>query len=142
MARKETTHGVAIVVDPTFGDKLVGLAARLHVWITDTAENKAAAHVVWRESGGVHSLERGVTTFSVGPTDRPDEIVASVLETIDLHHGEYSHSPTWTVLEVYGANPTPSLSAVLAERGFTNIAPTPDGFTASRSTREAGQGAC
>src|SRR5439155_16767933 len=93
MARKETTHGVAIVVDPTFGDKLVGLAARLHVWITDTAENKAAAHVVRRESGGVHSLERGVTTFSVGPTDRPDEIVASVLETIDLHHGEYSHSP-------------------------------------------------
>lgn len=136
MIPTKTPHGVAVVVDPAYGDKLLDLAARLHVWIIDTPVNKAAAQVLWSQDGRIHSLDSGVTTFSAFVVRRPDEIVASMLETIDLHHGEYSHSPPWSVLEVYGASPSPSLAAALADYGFTDISPTPDGFRASRSFHE------
>jgi hypothetical protein len=138
MVQNETAHGVAIVVDPVFGEKLFGLAARLHVWILETPVNKVAAQAVWSEGANVHSLDRGATTFSGKPTDPPDEIVTSMLDTIDLHHGEYGHSPPLSVLEVYGAKPTTALSAALAERGFTNVSPMDDGFRAWRSVVEVG----
>jgi hypothetical protein len=137
MIQTKTPHEVAVVVDPAYGDKLLELAARLHVWIIDTPANKAAAQVLWSQDGHVHSLDNGVTTFSAFRVDRPDEIVASMLETIDLHHGEYSHSPPWSVLEVYGASPSPSLAAALADYGFTDILPILGGFRASRSFHEA-----
>lgn len=140
MIPTKTPHGVAVVVDPAYGDKLLDLAARLHVWIIDTPVNKAAAQVLWGQDGRVHSLDNGVTTFSAFRVDRPEETVASILETIDLHHGEYSHSPPWSVLEVYGASPSPFLAAALADYGFTDIiSPTSGGFKASRSFHEAGQ---
>jgi hypothetical protein len=132
MAGTGTAHRVAVVVDPEFGYALLRLASHVHVWIIDTLTNRAAAEIVWSKEGGVPSLERGVTTFSKVATDAPDEIVASVLDSIELHHGEYSHSPPWSVLEVYGTTPTPSLSTALAEHWFTNISPTPGGFRAWR----------
>jgi hypothetical protein len=135
MTQAKTTHEVAVVVDPAFGERVSQLAARVHVWIIDTPENKAAAEALWRECSGPHSIERGATTFSASRTDPPDEVVIYMLDTIDLHHGEYSHVPPWSVLEVFGANPTPRLVAALAELGFSKVAPTPDGF---KSWREGG----
>jgi hypothetical protein len=135
----ERVHGVAIVVDEDFGDRLSTLASRLHVWLIDTPMNRAAASAVWQN--GVHgqSLETGVTTFKVEHLSAPDQIVASMLGTVDDHHGHYSHEPPWSLLEVYGAEPTPILSAALLEFGFTNIARIADKeFRASRSAEYAG----
>jgi hypothetical protein len=138
MTQTKTTHAVAVVVDPAFGDKLSPLAARVHVWIIDTPENNDAAEAVWRECSGANSIERGATKFSASRTDPPDEVVTSMLDTIDLHHGEYSHVPRWSVLEVFGANPTPRLVAALAELGFSKVASTPDGFKSWRENDGAG----
>jgi hypothetical protein len=52
------------------------------------------------------------------------------LPAIDLHHGARSHSPPWSVLEVYGAPPSAPLRAVLGEYGFTELRATGDGFVA------------
>ena len=134
MTQTETAHVVAVVVDPAFGDKLSALAARLHVWIIDTPENKAAAEALFREGGRASSIEYGTTTFSARQTDPPDEVVASMLGTIDRHHGEYSHVPPLSGLEVFGTDPTPRLVAALAERGFTRVVPTPDGFESWRKS--------
>jgi hypothetical protein len=61
------------------------------------------------------------------------QIVDSELGTIDLHHGEYSHDPPFSVLHVYGADPTPKLIEALAGFGFVNIIPADEGFTARRA---------
>ena len=135
MTSNDAVHAVALVVDPKFGDRLAVLAARLHVWIIDTPENHLAAAAIWSENKNHHSLERGTTTFRADPTSPPDESVASILETVDLHNGEYSHTPPWSVLEVFGANPTPQLVDALAGFGFLNIASTHDGFRAWRNIR-------
>jgi len=89
-------HGVAIVVDGCFGARLPGLASRLHVWLLDTQGNRVAANGVWRTSNTDPLLETGVTTFRADPESKPDEIVSSMLSTIDLHHGEYGHLPPWS----------------------------------------------
>ena len=138
MTQTETAHVVAVVVDPAFGDRLSALAARLHVWIIDTPENKAATEALWREGGHAPSIEHGATTFSARQTDPPDEVVASILGDIDLHHGEYSHVPPWSGLEVFGTNPTPCLVAALAARGFSKVVLTPDGFESWRESVGAG----
>jgi hypothetical protein len=128
-----TFHGVAVVVEPEFGDKLLALGERIHVWVIGTPVNRASAEALWRNHRGGPSLDRGATTFAADPADPRDEVIASMLDTIDLHHGPYSHTPPWSVLEVYGTSPTPSLVAALAEFGFTDIAPTTEGFRASRT---------
>jgi hypothetical protein len=125
-------YAVAVVVDPAFGGRLSDLASRMHVWCIDTPDNRAAAEIVWHQNEQAQSIERGVTIFSADLTDPPDEIVASELDTIDLHHGEYSHIPPYSVLHVYGASPTSVLGEALAGLGFINIVPTAEGFAARR----------
>jgi len=124
-------HAVALVLIRDFGSRLEGLAERLHVWLVDTPTNLAEARRIWSESRA-RSLERGVTVFDAGTAADPDEIARQQLDTIDLHHGSWSHDPPWSRLEVYGARPTSDLVADLVELGFTKIAATPDGFTATR----------
>jgi len=127
----ERPHAVALVVDPEFGERLADLSRRIHVWVLGTPTNRRVAERVWREARGVHSLESGITTFEESPDAAAEEIVRRQLPTIDLHHGAQSHSPPWSVLEVYGAPPTTALRAVLSEYGLTDVQATPHGFVAT-----------
>ena len=130
-AMGERPHAVALVVDPEFGERLLDLSRRIHVWALDTPTNRTVAQRVWREVAGTHSLENGITTFKGSPDAAADEIVGHQLPTIDLHHGAHSHSPPWNVLEVYGAPPTTGLRAVLSEYGLTEVRATAHGFVAT-----------
>jgi hypothetical protein len=129
---------VAVVVDGSFGARLRALASRVHVWLLDTPANRQAANEVWQTRNGGPSLGEGVTTFRADSSARPDQIVSSMLSTIDLHHGECSHSPPWSFVEVYGTAITPALTADLAIFGFSNVANSDDGFKAWRPGGEAG----
>jgi hypothetical protein len=135
---KTQAHGVAIVVDGRFGARLPALACGVHVWLLDTPANREAANEVWQSRESAPSIEEGVTTFRADSNAKPDQVVSSMLGTIDLHHGRYSHSPPWSFVEVYGTTITPALTAVLASFGFTNVATlSDDGFKAWRSGGEA-----
>jgi hypothetical protein len=124
-------------MDPEFGDRLIALSRRLHVWIVATPANQAVAERIWRADGGGSSLERGVTTFPSDPGVPRDELASRYLDTIEDHHGPYSHTPPWTVLEVFGAPPTAELSAALGDLGFSRVEPTSDGFVATRTEADA-----
>ena len=41
-------YRVALVVGPVFGDRLLSLAARMHVWVIRTPENQSAVEAVRR----------------------------------------------------------------------------------------------
>ncbi|MFN0053938.1 MAG: hypothetical protein ACKV0T_17300 [Planctomycetales bacterium] len=133
MATTQKAHVVAVVLDPVFGDRLLALAVRVHVWIIDTPVNMASARLLPRDADGGYSLEYGATTFSANETIPPDKIVAGIIGTIELHHGEYSHTPPMSVLEVFGADPTPRLMTALADYGFSKTAPIDGGFKAWRA---------
>jgi hypothetical protein len=124
-------------MDPEFGDRLIALSRRLHVWIVATPANQAAAERIRRADGGGYSLERGVTTFPSDPGVPRDELALRYLETIDAHHGPCSHTPPWAVLEVFGTPPTDELSRALGDLGFSRVEPTSDGFVATRTEADA-----
>ena len=64
-------YSVAIVVERDFGDQLVELAKRLHVWVCSTPENRSHAERVRGVELAGPSIERGVTTFEFSKTDSP-----------------------------------------------------------------------
>lgn len=124
-------HSVALVVDRTFGERLLPLAQRLHVWVCDTPINDAAAE----EAGaaippGAVWNEVGVTTFRAGPNDTPEEMVIGRILDIDEHH------PNWTQVEVYGVWLTDDVRAAWQEYRADEFWETPEGFCCSRPLSE------
>jgi hypothetical protein len=129
-------HRVAIVADRHFASELEALSRVMHVWVCASPSNKEAAQRIWASATG-HDLESGVTTFDVRPTASPEEIVIDLLPTVDEHHGEYSHNPPWSILEIHGAPLTPTLKAALREFGVSEFEPWDGGFTCRRTGRGA-----
>jgi hypothetical protein len=81
-----------------FGEKVVALSERSHVWLVDSLVNRAAAEPVWaslKRTPPAEALARGVTIFQASHEASLEEL-ADILETIVEHH------PLMTVLEVYG----------------------------------------
>ncbi len=127
-------HAVAIVVDRNFGEALEPLARRIHVWLCASVSNRAAADL-YRLTDPDHSLERGVTTFGVENEETAEEMLIKVLADVNLHHGEYSHSPPWDTLEVYGTPATPPIRKALEAYRVTDFTTTGNSF---RCTKLAG----
>ena len=133
----EIPHAVAIVVDRTFGDKLLDLSHRLHVWIIDSQINRPARDKVWNETRE-YTLESGATLFFDDGTQPADAVAVRMLEDIERHHGEGAHTPPMSRLEVYGTPQTPPLSSALEDFGFTHFEDDGDRFIASRDIEGAG----
>jgi hypothetical protein len=74
----------------------------------------------------------GRSTFNFTDSDPPEDMLIGVLDTVDLHHGEYSHIPSWDTLEVYGASATPAVRDASAEIGVSEFVDTSEGFRCSR----------
>ena len=124
----EANASVAIVVDPNFGGRLLSLANQMPVWIAHTPTNRACAESLWSHAG---SVRFSVTTFRV-TGDRADEWCRAILPQVDLHHGEYSQSPAYDSVEVFGAGATADLRSAFSEYGFTISSERSDGFRAVR----------
>jgi hypothetical protein len=127
-------YTVALVVDPSFGERLVTLAQRIHTWAVDAPTNKEAAQRYWAKLAdpSAHGIEKGITTFVHTPHGKPEEWCADIIGSLDLHHNEYSHSPGYSVLEVYGARPTEEVKTVFRECGLVDFQLTDFGFVARK----------
>jgi len=134
---KYAGHVVAIVVDPWFGDRVADLLERMPVWMADTEVNQAAAgraRTARVQSQTVnHTAIGALTTFTIDTDSTPESWCLGILDIVAGHHDRYSHSPGYSGLEIYGAEPSPTLLAALAEYRLTNIATFPSGFRASTS---------
>ena len=133
---KRQRHRVAIVVDRNFGERLRELSRHCHVWACKTPDNLHVAVQLWAEKSGGYSFEAGVTIFNVSAEATPEAMCRDILWTVDLHHGEYSHDPPWSEIEVVGAALTPPLRAGLEDYGVEDFEERPDGFLAIRSIEE------
>ena len=128
-------HRFAIVLDSAFGLELSDLSTRVHVWVCDSPENRKVVGRVWAHAKDF-SLEKGITIFKYEPNDSPEQIRIDILDTCDLHHGEYGHHLRWSVLEVYGTDLTSDIKAALGKFGVTSFKTTELGFNAFRDGAE------
>ena len=128
---KAASQTVRVVVDPNFGERLAALPSGDPVWVIDSPLNTPVAHRLWRERPAVDH-RTGITTFRSGASESPESELLSQLQTIDLHHGEYSADPPYLVLEVFGCSPSELVCAELSEIGFSIQSTTAEGFVATR----------
>jgi hypothetical protein len=101
-----------------------------------TPENLAIVQRIWDKlpEGSSYDIESGVTSFHETLGSGPLEWCLNVLRTIDQHHGEFSHDPPYSVLEVYGLFFSEPLRTSFCEHGFTSFEATPEGFIARKET--------
>ena len=123
---------VALVLDPNYGTKLNDLVRRMPVWVADTPINRSVTEELWkqyREAGSATEL----SIFKINTDVSLEDTCLSILNTIDLHHGEYSSEPPYDMLEVIGIAASPSIRKALSSIGFATVIDSPAGFQASRS---------
>ena len=92
------------------------------VWIVDSPANVAVARHIWEKQPSTRHM---ITTF------RPDSF-EGLMDNIELHHGRFSQSPPFSILEVMGLTSNADIQDVLSEYGFELTTATGDGFAASR----------
>ena len=124
------TRRVAIVVDPNFGDQLSDLSERAHLWVQRSDKNDPVSQRIRAAREGASGTP-DLSTFTASDDD-PATAVLEILPTVQLHEGELSQDPPWSLLEVYGASPTPELESELGSLGFSNFSNTPHGFSCER----------
>lgn len=121
-----TPYTLAIVLDPDFGVRLRDVAGHFDLWIVTSQVNRTVVEDLWKEvadSPECHDVSIWTNEF----TGMTVEQWRVILEDIEDHHGQYSHDPPVTILEVYGATPADYY-------GYDKIEPTSDGFRATRKS--------
>jgi len=132
---------VTVVVDPEFGSRLRDIPSCEPSWVVDSVTNHPVIQEIWRERKAEYPC--GMTSFKFDSKESPEGWLISELDTIDLHHGEYSQETPWTVLNVIGAKWTDSIGRALSRLGFRRDQETSEGFTAIRGTaNNTSEGIC
>jgi len=127
----ELLYAVGVILDPHAGDAIRKIAERLDVWVVPSPVNTAVVHELWAEEAG-RSRGRKVTLWSNPFVPTTEEEWNDVLEIIVMHHGEYSHNPPVSIIEVFGGTPTPQAEKALRRYGYDQIENTSSGFCASK----------
>jgi hypothetical protein len=126
-----TPYKVCVVVDGEFGERLAALPVGAPVWIVRTPVNRSVAERLWKEPKQ-ESHVTGITVFKDQTSLSPEELLFSQMETIDLHHGFYSATPPYTILEVIGVPLSERIKAELSQFRFDEFDTNPSGFSAVR----------
>jgi hypothetical protein len=120
-------YKVVVIVDRSFAQQLSTLDRDAPIWIVRTERNRSVADRLWNED-----KRWQITVFLDAEGMTPEQVLAATLETIDLHHGRFSHRPPYTQLEIRGAQPDDAVKAALAEYGFNDFTSGANGFLATR----------
>jgi hypothetical protein len=94
--------------------------------VPDTPVNKPVIERMWAQK------RPGVTSFRVDLNSGPGDWLCSILDQIELHHGEYSHLQPYSELWVIGTGISSDLRKELESYGFKKFEATPDGFLANK----------
>jgi len=120
-----------VIVDTAFGNRLREMPIGEPVWIVDSEINGLAYNSVGKERQPKSHLE-GLSSFKVDKDGSPEDWLVSEIQTIDLHHGEMSHDPPWSMINVIGVKWSQRIQEELERFGFNRHENTTEGFTAWR----------
>jgi hypothetical protein len=74
----------------------------------------------------------GITSFKFDVAASPEDWLLARISDIDLHHGNFSHNPPWSILNVIGVCWSQRIAEELAQFGFTQHVETKVGFEAKK----------
>jgi hypothetical protein len=126
---------VFAILDPDYGERLCNIWPGSAVWIVNSAVNDPIVQKLTASSPESDHVT-GITVWT-GRVNSVEEHLLSEIGTIDLHHGPYSSSVSYTELEVIGASLTESIRTELLRYGFAHVVEGQEGFVATRSQEEA-----
>jgi hypothetical protein len=127
----EKPYRIHVIVDASSGERIRDLPIEEPRWVVESADNLPIVQALWRERKTTNHLE-GITSFKVDSKATPEDWLVSELSSIELHHGEFSHNPPWSVLNVIGVRWSERISSELGQFGFTEHVDTAIGFEAKR----------
>jgi hypothetical protein len=122
---------VHVVVAPEYGERLRELPGHDESWVADTAGNDPVIQAIWAERAP-HVPPGGITSFVVAPDETPEDWLFDVLGTIDMHHGQDSVPPLYSVLRVVGIGLSARVQEEFKSYGFTKFEESADGFIAHK----------
>lgn len=116
---------VHVIVAPEYGERLRDLPGDEAIWVADTATNHPVIKSIW----ATHSVDR-ITSFQVPADKTPEDWLLGVLDSVDVHHNEYSQTPPYSTLRVTGTVLTPRIRVKLESYQFVEFEDSPEGFVA------------
>lgn len=123
------TYRITLVIDESCGSQLDELVRTSYVWAIQSPENDRWAAQHWQASSPLSDpLQFGLTTFARLPAETDTELVIRLLEMIDDHHGEFSHEPAWSQIDVLGTHLTDEIADAARCYGVERFDETPEGF--------------
>lgn len=124
-------YKVVLIVDSAYGEALDKLPPHVPVWIIESDLNTPVVERLRQERIGESHLQ-GITTFKQKLNSTTEEQVICMLEQVDIHHGEFSAEPPYSILEVIGCIATDEMRQELQEYGLGISEITGAGFIATR----------
>lgn len=122
---------VHIVIDPSYGFRLLDFPENDPVWVVDSRENHLIIRELWQKRRGYD--DKGIiTSFKYDPKGNPEKWLLDELDAIDLHHGQFSQNPEYSVLKVYGLKWSEDISREFQRIGFGFDRESDNGFIAKR----------
>jgi hypothetical protein len=129
-------YRVIVVVDRAFGEQLESIPRGVAVWIVDSPANRPVVEKLRREYPEPNYL-KGIGLFTSPESFSAELSFLDELYMVDLHHGEYSADPPYSVLEVIGVGLTEPIQTALEQIEFYVIHDTNTGLRAVRSLQPA-----
>jgi hypothetical protein len=128
---------VAIVLDPTFGERLTSLVALAPIWIVGSDINRATYERLWRSHKHTgHGEKDAITGFGVKDENNRIKGLLDILPDVEIHHGRAENNelvfPSGFVLKVIGVPLSADITKALQGYGFTSFVEEPDGFQATK----------
>jgi hypothetical protein len=124
---------IVVVLDEEYGHRLGAIAARVPVWVIDSATNRrAAVPLQERRAGGVGGGHEVVLCSFPGEVSAEERLLEMVGSVIDVDDDAAAGEFPYSILTVVGMKRTDAAAAALREYGLTSITRTADGFVATR----------
>ncbi|MDU0458982.1 MAG: hypothetical protein RW306_09665 [Geobacteraceae bacterium] len=124
-------YKVFLIIDPHYGECLAALPPHVPVWIIESDMNTPVVERLRQERAEESHLQ-GITTFKEKPNMSSEQQAISMLEQVDLHHGEFSTDRPYSILEIIGSTGNDDIRQELKEIGFRITVFTREGFIATR----------
>jgi len=107
---------VILLVDRAHGARITELPASAALWLVDSPENRPCISAL--KSKFTPEAPGELTWFADMPQLSPAEIAATMIDSIEDHHGKYSQHPPFRRLTIIGAAAEACLLNAVAELGF------------------------
>ncbi len=131
VAMSNACSRVHLIVDPNYGERLRNFAQDEESWVADTVTNQPVIKSIWAAHPADEPLA-GITSFRVATDRTPEDWLLDILDAVELHHGQHSQLPAYSVLRVVGAPLSPRLRREFGECGFVRFEDSADGFVAHK----------